>query len=310
MRRLPFILLALTALPAPPAVAWSQAAHEVVAAVAYRELPAPTRQRLDSLLRRHPDYPRLARDLSPGDPDLGLRVFMRAARWPDDIRDDPRFADRAEDAPAEVLPGLPDMLRHRGWHYVDQTFSTDGTPAHRGTGPDAGTQALALEAVLRDSAASAERRAWALSWLAHLVAELHQPLHATSRASRRHPGGDRGGNDFPLRGRDPNLHRFWDGALTPELPAPRLVALADELRREWRPEPATVAGPQRPAAAVEVWIAESATLARHVVYTVGEEGPPAPRVPRSYRRLARRIARQRAAAAGHHLAALLTGWLP
>jgi hypothetical protein len=60
--------------------------------------------------------------------------------------------------------------------------------------------------VLAGHSSVPERRD-ALRWIVHLVADLHQPLHAGD-------GWDRGGNDFAVRlgrRRQPtNLHRVWD----------------------------------------------------------------------------------------------------
>ena len=61
--------------------------------------------------------------------------------------------------------------------------------------------------------AADDERALALSWLLHLLADLHQPLHTTALYSaERFPNGDRGGNDIAIRGGS-NLHALWDGAL-------------------------------------------------------------------------------------------------
>jgi hypothetical protein len=53
----------------------------------------------------------------------------------------------------------------------------------------------------------------ALTWLLHLIGDLHQPLHTTALyAVDLFPTGDRGGNDVGVRGAT-NLHALWDGAL-------------------------------------------------------------------------------------------------
>jgi hypothetical protein len=316
MRRPGLAVAALLAgaLVAPaPAAAWSQAGHEVIATVAYRGLPASTRRRVDELLRRHPDVSRLARGLDAARPDFGLLLFLRAARWADDIKDDPRFFDDTDPAapPTPAPPGFPDMALHRDWHYVDRAFSTDGTPVPAGpVAPGALSRAGELAAAVADERAPTARRAYDLAWLIHLVGDLHQPLHATSRASRRHPGGDRGGNAFLLRGDDRNLHRFWDGLIAPSRPFPEMIARADALRAATTPDALEVALGDDPAAALERWAAESVTLARDVAYALGEErsGPLA--VPGWYRRLGEEVARRRAVVAGHRLAALLVRCLP
>jgi hypothetical protein len=64
-------------------------------------------------------------------------------------------------------------------------------------------------------------RSYDLTWLIHLVGDVHQPLHATTRFDKQTPNGDAGGNlvhicsaaqmeKDPGKGRTV-LHSFWDG---------------------------------------------------------------------------------------------------
>ncbi len=57
-----------------------------------------------------------------------------------------------------------------------------------------------------------EQRARALRYLLHLVGDIHQPLHGATRCTAAHPEGDRGGNDFKVKG-EVNLHSYWDGGV-------------------------------------------------------------------------------------------------
>jgi hypothetical protein len=56
-------------------------------------------------------------------------------------------------------------------------------------------------------------------WLFHLVGDIHQPLHTTQLFTVEYPTGDRGGNEICVRvtqtGQPMDLHRFWDGVITP-----------------------------------------------------------------------------------------------
>ena len=56
--------------------------------------------------------------------------------------------------------------------------------------------------------AAGEVRLWALKYLVHLVADVHQPLHADY-------GEDRGGNSYQLQAfmRGTNLYALWDSGL-------------------------------------------------------------------------------------------------
>jgi hypothetical protein len=49
-----------------------------------------------------------------------------------------------------------------------------------------------------------------LRFYVHLLGDMHQPLHETTRCSRDHPNGDKGGNDFKLNYKIGNLHALWD----------------------------------------------------------------------------------------------------
>jgi len=49
----------------------------------------------------------------------------------------------------------------------------------------------------------------------HLVGDVHQPLHATSRWTKDHPKGDKGGNTFLIKRHKSvkNLHSLWDSGV-------------------------------------------------------------------------------------------------
>lgn len=268
------VLLILLLCP-PPAAAWNNEGHLTTATIAYLSLPQGTRDRVDALLRQHPDFTRLAAGLDEEAPDFGVVVFMRAAIWPDLIRRDSRFFDDTdEDAePTPSLPGFPDMKIHRPWHFIDEPFATDGTATHPPEAPNALTQIVDFERALGDGGVAESFQAYDLSWLLHLVGDIHQPLHSAARFSAQHESGDRGGNSFLLRSREKNLHSFWDGALGNEDDPQRIVGVARDLMEDFKPDAAET-GAGDPAAlesTVLRWVDESATLARYVVYTVGTE---------------------------------------
>ena len=88
---------------------------------------------------------------------------MRAARWADDIRTkDP-------------------SLSHRLWHFVDFPFKPEGEPPSVKTIPPLNPNLLtAIEENERivESGSEPEKHGIALTWLFHLVGDIHQPLHA------------------------------------------------------------------------------------------------------------------------------------
>jgi hypothetical protein len=235
LRRLASALL--LSLCAPLAAAWGPQGHRTVGAIADRLLTPPAHTAVLTLL---------AGDLDKFGAPSGRTTLEAVAVWADEIRGTP--ADRPR------------------WHYDDIPVC-GGAPRGRYC-PDGQCNTAQLErlsALLRDPRATARERNEALKWLVHLVADIHQPLHAADNH-------DHGGNDVTVvlagvrtRGRE-SLHRAWDN---------ELVTLALHSRNRQQP-PANIA-----ALAVEArslvgdagqgspdsWAVESNNLARNVAYT-------------------------------------------
>src|SRR5207253_3232651 len=95
---------------------------------------------------------------------------------------------------------------------------------------------VALGATLADSSAADTTRAVALAWVVHLVGDIHQPLHSSSRVTPAEPlpKGDEGGNTFHLDD-NRNLHAYWDRildeAVAPE-PGEDSIAYASRIARQ------------------------------------------------------------------------------
>lgn len=129
-------------------------------------------------------------------PDGGVYAtsFSQACVWPDDIRKKPGD--------------------HPTWHYRDLAFFDNIEEHPIPHDEENATWALAKNrAILRDPSASDADKAVALSWVGHIVGDVHQPLHATTRCDAVHPDGDMGGNLFPIQidgVEHANLHKFWD----------------------------------------------------------------------------------------------------
>jgi hypothetical protein len=164
-----------------------------VAAIAYQQLSEPVRTKVDTLLAQHPDFAILSQGPSD-DPDFGLRVLMRAATYPDLIKSDPRFIEGDEPQPGDPapLPGFPHMLRGRNWHFINVPFSTDGTALRPPRPINVLGKIVEFRAALGDPAVTPNVQAYDLSWLIHLVGDIHQPLHGVARFTSQHLNGDRG----------------------------------------------------------------------------------------------------------------------
>jgi|SRR6185312_858238 len=293
-----------------PAAAWNYSGHCIVAAIAYERLTPQVRARVDRMIRAHPDYNRIftrdAGDVIKRDPAaLARYAFVHAAPWPDLIiynnDNDDRFYDElAPNAqPTPLLPGFPDMMRHRAWHYFDNGISGDGTPVIAQRPPHLMTELPRLLAEI--ASADSQQAAYDLPWLEHLIGDVHQPLHLTSRFLKSQPQGDAGGNFvFIQPGR--NLHFVWDDAAAPrDLSYDDILRYAREITTDY---------PVSSALSLDAsqWASESFELDKTAVYTFGPETGSKEHpliLPPEYEERAKRTARQRVALAGYRLAGAL-----
>ncbi|MDE2308814.1 MAG: S1/P1 nuclease [Xanthomonadaceae bacterium] len=169
----------LACLVVAPAQAWGPLGHRVVAALAQRQLNPAAEAQVERLLAA--DHTRALADV---------------ANWPDQLRDDP-----AQQALWERTRRLHYVDLHgRGCDYRPPRDCRDGLCVVGGL--------QHYVAVLGDPAQPLAARREALKFVVHLVADVHQPLHAGYR-------DDRGGNTFQVRmdGKGSNLHRVWDSGL-------------------------------------------------------------------------------------------------
>ncbi|MGH9819524.1 MAG: S1/P1 nuclease [Pyrinomonadaceae bacterium] len=202
-----------------PARAWDEVGHKITAYIAWQQMTPATRDRVIQILLAAPEDAQLSTFYaSYGSRTLESRqreFFMLAATWPDIIRDK-KFNNRYT------------KYAHSNWHYAD-TFWTwkDGKVEPVADEEPSGLAMQKLEdfnQVIRSSSASDADKAIAISWLAHLIGDMHQPLHASSRVTPSNPKGDQGGNLFLLtpkgtpRENQENLHWFWDSIVIRYLP--------------------------------------------------------------------------------------------
>jgi len=296
------LLLILVAAPwGHDALAWSRQGHMVTGAIAYARLQAEDPEALAtvlSLLREHPQYSDLLE--APGDwhldaEDRDLAIFMNAARWADDVRSGP----------------FEDYSRSR-WHYVNYHYE-GGELTPPGLPSDDGFLLWALNEnhqSLRQG--SRQDRALALTWMFHLVGDVHQPLHTVAYHAPAHPDGDRGGNLFFVRvraGEDTiNLHWLWDDLVIGAGRFSDVRNKAIELRQRPRLTPETLAQ-QTGSMDYDEWAAEGAQLAIEHVYRRGELQSGTREqgliLPDDYITIVQPLAEERAVLAGYRLARLL-----
>lgn len=283
------------------ASAWDLRGHMMVAAIAWDQLTPKSKARVSQLLRLNPDYSGWIDGFSSR--ERSKAAFTRAAGWPDDIKRDSRYTNDGENPSgpdASRNTGYDDKLMHRYWHYKDVAFSPDGTPTRDSPEPNAETQIIAFRDTLASGTASDDLKSYDLVWLLHLVGDVHQPLHTTSRFTHDLPDGDRGGNlvklcESPCRN---ELHAFWDNALGTGTSTRAAINAARNIDD----------APQGSAAKQDVhgWIVESFEIAKTSAYKspIGPgQGPFT--LTDSYKRAAKKVAAERVAIAGARLAKLI-----
>lgn len=306
MRKRPLALAAcLLLLLATAAAGWNTAGHMVSGAIAYQVLKADhpdTLAKVTGLLREHPDFEarwknRLEADYVDAE-ERDLYLFMLAARWADDARDDRRFYP-------------PDQQRDR-WHYINLPIRVNG-PAATPPDPNNILRGYAVNAAMvKNAGAATADRAVALTWVFHLVGDVHQPLHVATLFSVDYPTGDRGGNRFYVRARENSsvitLHQFWDDLIIGSGRFQDTRNRAVELRL--RPEFERTKLKELGVNGFENWAKEGFPVALKHAYKDGHlQGSTtrteAPILPEEYIKNAKAVGERRIVLAGYRLAAVL-----
>jgi len=162
------------------AFSWNAMGHRLIAQIAYDQLTPQSK-------RTYNRYNRAVNKV------YGRQSFVNAAVWLDMIR-------------------YQKNESYNALHYINLYFSEDGTPIPRTPIVNAVSGIEQSIHTLNQPHASDVQKGLALRILLHVVGDIHQPMHATSRVSQRYPDGDRGGHYVEL-GKNPiakNLHGYWD----------------------------------------------------------------------------------------------------
>jgi nuclease S1 len=176
------------------AQAWGAQGHQLVAEYAQDRLSSQARAEIDRLLA-----------LEPG------ASLVSVSTWADEKR-----------SPATAA-----------WHYLNFPRDADCSYDAAISCIDGNCVVGSIErqaAILASNAPDAERLK-AMKYLVHMVADVHQPLHAGF-------ADDRGGNKFQIQayGRGTNLHALWDSALIDNwpggMPALRMAMAAADAERD------------------------------------------------------------------------------
>ena len=152
-----------------------------------------------------------------------------------------------------------------------------------------------------------------LPWLLHVGGDVHNPLHCTARFTQSHPKGDQGGNQVFVKpsATNPgtNLHALWDDAVGTDVSEAYVNRYAAEITAEFvkavGEHPHLSKDPKR-------WVDEGFELAKHDVYTFGNETGSRDHpleMPAGYEANAVRVSRIQIAKAGFRLAEILNSKL-
>lgn len=329
--RIPAILvfLLIAAGAANQCPAWNDRGHMTVAYIAYKRLNPTARDRVNALLKLNPFYDRWAAAVPAGTSPVNkdMIIFMLAATWSDEIKGEPGYitdgpnnGNTPTGAPDDNKnTGYDDMLRHKYRHFIDTAFSTpDGLTLPPVPTPNAQDSIALFRSVLASTDPD-PKKSYDLSWILHLVGDIHQPLHATTRVTSVLPQGDSGGNLVKLScaGCPSELHAYWDDLLgvTTKLTAPP--------PEKGLPDPASIrtiirAAGRLPAAdataaaisSEAAWAQESFDAAKQTVYpglVTNADGSSS--LTSTYKNAAKKLAKERVALAGARLANLLNNEL-
>ncbi len=301
-RLIPLVVSAVIAVATLfPARAWDALGHMTINQIAYDNLTPAAKERVDASLadfnrRERTDY-----------------TFVIAGCYMDDIRSDTK--------------------EYNPWHYITLPDNREGLPLPPASEENVLWAIKKMLAILDGKASDSKiDRDRALMMLTHLVGDVHQPLHTTSK------NDDRGGNKVKIPNLDDpmlaifnsegNLHWFWDigyragmsddgkevislfsaPLYSPSAPVEGHLKALDLVREkateyEAKYPAATLGEPATP----EEWISESHMLGYDYSYGKLPGGPNANPVELTpeYVDPARVIAEKRIALAGYRLANLL-----
>lgn len=160
---------------------WDATGHRLIASIAYWHLKPETRVQVDRLtqLMSHHSNP--------------YRRFLDISVWPDQLyaTGDKRF---------------------NHWHFIDLPY-VQGF-GHYDTYYPWDNAVWAIHHCikkLKSPQVSARMKSHYLSFLVHVVGDVHQPMHCISLFSQQFSQGDSGGNGYSIDSHiSDNLHHFWD----------------------------------------------------------------------------------------------------
>ena len=295
------VCLLVPVLLAGPAYGWHDKGHKVVALIAFRQLKPTTRDAVLAALKQHVaftqgDWPTRMETGANADASL----FTLAAVFPDDIK--------RQNSPFHDLTD-PDA------HFIDFPFlpirDDRNDPTIRVKDPNSGQNLpkafRAHSHDIKSVSVSDEDQATSLSWIFHLMGDIHQPLHSATLYTKAFKKGDRGGNNIKFEGalatrtNQTELHGFWDSRPGEDSDFANVDAKANSLIMAF-----PVATFDHLNATIDECAIESFGLARKVAYNgLTNAGRTITELPAGYEAEAQKTADRQVALAGYRLAEVL-----
>lgn len=254
--------------------AWNALGHMVVAQIAYQQLQADVREKVDYLsLCFNREYPEMT-------------SYLDLAYWPDTLRGQ-------------------NIQLFTHWHYIDNPISFDNTPSnnnHLDTDNAVWAESQ-IENIVKNDNANLYERARFLAFFIHIVADLHQPLHTVALFSANHKEGDQGGNKYMVwyKNKHTNLHGIWDrgvGIFDGSRSHAHAYQVASAIQANY---PIDFFGKKVNELNPAAWAQEGKQYAKQYVYQVAEEGI----ISATYEEKSRKVVEQMTALSGYRLAKLL-----
>src|SRR5262249_20134269 len=142
-----------------PCFGWGDGGHMMVAKIAYDRLNPTAKAQADRLL---------AIKIKPAGKTAKSLDFIQAAHWADDVRP------------------LTDFAFTGDFHFIDFPFTQDGSSLPSDLPKDENALKALDDYVstLKTSSDDSEK-AEALRFIIHIVGDIHQPLHCSSRVSSK-----------------------------------------------------------------------------------------------------------------------------
>ena len=296
------------------AYAWDSYGHMLVACVAYQNLTPQTAKRANELVQLNPNFTQWSGWVPAGvsSSDSNMIIFMLAATWPDEIKtesgyknDGSQNGDRPDGSPApSANTGYTDKLRHKYWHFIDNPFTQDGSSLPPLPTPNAQERIALFRGVLASNSDD-QLKSYDLVWLLHLVGDVHQPLHCSTRVTSTQPQGDSGGNLVKLHGSPKELHAFWDDVLGAGKEQDVINSVINSAKSLPAADPSLACKTSE-----KDWVAESIQLSTDTVYKTPIAAGSGPfTLTTAYKGNAKSVAQARVALAGQRLANLLNAEL-